>query len=435
MHDKGSSNPLSRPWLLLAIGAIGLSALFAILLVVARTPLLQQLFGGADLFHTVLVLHVNFSVLIWLLSFGALLWSLSINSLHPVVDPLAFALVIAGALLISFSPLLTPPPLPVMSNYIPVLHSAAFLAGLTAFAAGMALYALRRLVATNIAGDAARSGRLAALALIVSLMVFAITLGRLSVPFATPADFEMLFWGGGHLLQFVYLLLMISCWQALHSEERHATLMRLLGPVGVVLLATGLGLALMFEPGSSAYRDAFTHLMRFGTPLLILPAAILLWQRQNDSGLRLSQILLLVGLLLGVLIRGDNVSVTAHYHATNAAITLAFMALSYRLLEKFGLGRPRAGWAQRQLQLYFGGMLIYVAGMALSGQLDVPRKVPMTAEGMQALAMGLMGLGGLIAISATLLFVGINMHAVRREWHRHQPGKRVTGSNGSGNSR
>lgn len=413
MHDKGTLNPLSRPWLMLAVAAIGLSALFAILLVVARTPLLQQLFGAADLFHTVLVLHVNFSVLIWLLAFGALLWSLAIRRFHPVVDPFAFALVIAGALLISLSPLLTPPPQPVMSNYIPVLDSFAFLGGLSVFACGIALYALRRLLTAG-EGDVSHTGWLAALALLASLMVFAITAWRMPLPMADPAGFETLFWGGGHLLQFVYLLLMMSCWQHLHQQGGHPKLLKIVGPLVVLILLGAIALALLLDPYSASYREAFTHLMRFGTPLLILPPVILLWQPRCVDGLRLSQILLLAGLVLGVLIRGDNVSVTAHYHATNAAITLAFMALAYRLIERFGLGQPKAAWAQRQMQLYFAGMMIYVGGMALSGQLDVPRKVPMTAEGMQALSMSLMGLGGLIAISATLLFVFINLHALRR---------------------
>jgi cytochrome c oxidase subunit 1 len=419
------SNPLTRPWLLLATGAIGLSALFAVLLVVARTPLLQQLFGGADLFHTVLVLHVNFSVLIWLLAFGAVVWSLAIRRLHPLVDPLAFGLVIAGALLISLSPLLTPPPQPVMSNYIPILHSPAFLTGLCAFAAGIGLYALRRLAAPADDGSGARSGRLAALGLVVSMLLFAVTAWRLPQPLDSPAAFEVLFWGGGHLLQFVYLLLLISCWQMLQGKGLPPLAERLLGVSTLLLYAVALGLALLLEPGSAAYRDGFTQLMRYGTPLLALPAVILLWSPRGvrgTPGLRLSQILLLAGLLLGLLISGDNVSVTAHYHATNAAITLAFMALAYRLFAQLGLGQVEGRWARRQLRLYFAGMVIYVSGMALSGQLNVPRKVALTTEGQEALAMGLMGLGGLIAILATLLFVALQLHAIIR--HQPSPARR-----------
>lgn len=416
MHEFRSLNPLSRPWLLLATSAISLSALFAVLLVVARTPLLQQLFGAADLFHTVLVLHVNFSVLIWLLAFGAVIWSLALRSVHPVVDPLAFGLVISGALLISLSPLLTPPPQPVMSNYIPILHSPAFVTGLCAFAAGIGLYALRRLLTVFNRDNASHTGRLAALALLTSLAVFALTAWRLPMPIDSPAAFEKLFWGGGHLLQFVYLLLLISCWQSLQRTPQAMLLNHLLHVTTVAILAIGLLLALWLEPDSPLYRDAFTHLMRFGTPLLALPALFLLWQKDDRSGLRLSQILLLAGLLLGIMISGDNVSVTAHYHATNAAITLAFMALTYQLFERLGLGRPNRHWAARQLQFYFTGMVIYIGGMALSGLLDVPRKVAMITEGLQAIAMGLMGIGGLIAIASTLMFVGIQVLATR---HHH----------------
>ena len=136
--------------------------------------------------------------------------------------------------------------------------------------------------------------------------------------------------------------------------------------------------------------------------------------------------LLLLGLVLGLLISGDNVSVTAHYHATNAAITLAFLTLAYPLFAQLGMGQVNRLWAQRQLQPYFGGMVIYVAGMALSGHLDVPRKVPMTTEGQQALAMGLMGFGGLIAICASLLLVAINLQAARKHNKRpqHETGQR-----------
>lgn len=404
-------NPLSRPWLLLAIGSIGVSALFAVLLVVARTPLLQQLFGAADLFHTVLVLHVNFSVLIWLLAFAALLWSLTLGGRKLWHDTIAFALVIAGALLISLSPLLTPPPQPVMSNYIPILHSPAFLTGLCAFAAGIGLYAVRRLL---VGGEP--FGRLAALALLLSLLTFAISGWRLPHPIDTPASFEALFWGGGHMLQFVYLLLLLVSWHYLRGVSGEGPLSgRLLTLFTLLLLACGVAMALLFEPGSPLQREAYTQLMRIGTPLLALPALYLMWGRREETGLRLSQLLLLAGLLLGALISGDNVSVTAHYHATNAAITLAFMALSYRLFAQLGLGQPNAQWAKRQLQGYFSGMSVYITGMALSGQLDVPRKVAMTTEGVQALAMGLMGLGGLVAIAATLMFVAIQLHAAREQ--------------------
>jgi hypothetical protein len=66
-------------------------------------------------------------------------------------------------------------------------------------------------------------------------------------------------------------------------------------------------------------------------------------------------------------------------------------------------------------------MVIYIGGMALSGQIDVPRKVALATEGQQALAMGLMGLGGLVAIAATLLFVALQLQAMIR--HHPSPNR------------
>lgn len=414
MQNLAATSPLSRHWLLLAIGAIGLSALFAILLVVARTPLLQQLFPAADLFHTALVLHVDFSVLVWLLAFAALLWSLAGSRAHPLLDPLALWLALAGVLLLALSPLLTPPPQPVMSNYIPILHSPAFLTGLCAFAAGIGLAALRRLLLHG-ATTSPIAEKLAALAMLVTLLLFALTAWQLPKPITSAGQFEALFWGGGHLLQLVYLLLLIGAWQRLLPPPA-ALPSRLLTVTTALLLLIGLGLAVAYEPHSPAYREGYTQLMRLGLPLVILPPTLLLWSHPAAHAIRLSQLLLLAGLLLGLLISGDNVSVTAHYHATNAAITLAFLSLAYRLLPKLGLGTPHQGWSQRQGRLYFSAMLLYIAGLALSGQLEVPRKVAMNTEGWQAVAMGLMGLGGLAAVSATLLFVAIQLRAL---WRHH----------------
>ncbi|MDH5784222.1 MAG: hypothetical protein OEZ16_01270 [Chromatiales bacterium] len=410
-HDT-TANRYSRRWLWLALTAIGLSALFAMLLVVARTPLLQQLFGGADLFHTVLVLHVNFSVLVWLLAFGALLWSLEKGGELPLLDSLAFLLAVVGAILISLSPLLTPPPQPVMSNYIPILHSPAFLSGLSIFGVGVGLYAMRRLYFSRDG-----SGAMAALLLLAALLLFVVTALRLPAPLDTAMRFESLFWGGGHLLQFVYLMLLLTCWQGLlHHVGVKLVLHRGLMPLVVVIMTAALLTGLLVEPGSDLSRSAYTWLMALGSPLLLaLPLWRLWWHRRAlPIEIVLSVALLLVGLLLGALIRSDNVTVTAHYHATNAAITIAFMGLTYRLLPQLGIGEVRAVWAARQLLLYFSGMVIYIGGMALSGWLDVPRKVALQAEGVQALSLGLMGLGGLVAISATTLFVLLLIQAARR---------------------
>lgn len=392
----------ARRWLLLAVMAMTVSALLAILLVLSRTPGVQELLGLKGAFHTVLVLHVDFSVLVWLLSFGGLLWSLA----TPHRAPLAFALTVGGALLMIASPWLGEA-VPVMSNYIPVIDSPLFLAGLIGFAAGVSLLAWSGAMAPR----AEPSLRLAALAWMATLTLFAWHAARL--PQQGALAYEELFWGGGHLLQFVYLLLLLTVWQRLAQHP-------IVVPVKIMLLpvVAALAMGVAFAPGSAGSRAAFTHLMQFGTPLLLLPA---LWSlrtagpRLRDEALAASLGLMGLGLLIGLLISNDTVTVTAHYHATNAAITVAFMGYAYRLLPPLGHAMPAPRAMRWQLRLYTTGMVLYVAGMASSGWLGVPRKSAMVIEhGGAQLAMGVMGVGGLLSVVATLLFVVLMGRGISR---------------------
>ena len=66
-------------WLMLGLVSLVAAGLFSILLVLARTPNVQELIPFVDFFHVALVVHVNLSVLIWLLSIaGTLILALDI---------------------------------------------------------------------------------------------------------------------------------------------------------------------------------------------------------------------------------------------------------------------------------------------------------------------------------------------------------------------
>lgn len=398
----------ARRWLLLAVGAMALSALLAILLVLSRTPGVQELFGLKAAFHTVLVLHVNFAVLVWLLAFGGVLWSLSLPRRAIWRDGLAFGLAVGGALLLLAAPWLSLAA-PVLSNYIPVLDAPLFISGLLMFACGVSLLAYG--VVRQRHEQVWSAPRLAALTWFGALLLF--VLHALQLADAKPVAYEQIIWAGGHLLQFVYLLLLLAAWQL-----NGAPGVRFLAPVVHLLLGGALLLGTAFEPGGEVSRTAFTRLMQIGTPLLLLPALWAVVQpalRHGAVALRASLGLLLLGLLVGVLIISDTVTVTAHYHATNAAITVAFMGAAYGLLPRLGFAVTAHRAQQWQLSLYAGGMALYVVGMASSGWLGVPRKSAVVIDGGAAqLAMAVMGLGGLIAVAATLLFVGLMVSAVAR---------------------
>jgi heme/copper-type cytochrome/quinol oxidase subunit 1 len=166
--------------------------------------------------------------------------------------------------------------------------------------------------------------------------------------------------------------------------------------------------------------------MQYGLPLSVIPLlCVVLWAViQHKAGssvpsvLRLSMLLLVLGLVLGALIRADNLMVTAHYHGTNAAVTLAFMGLIYHLLPRLGFADPTE-WRMVRWQpyIYATGMGLYILGMAWSGWLDLPRKTSGMAQGLDTMAeqvaMSLMGLGGLVAIIGSAIFV---IYCIRALW-------------------
>jgi hypothetical protein len=103
------------------------------------------------------------------------------------------------------------------------------------------------------------------------------------------------------------------------------------------------------------------------------------------------------------------VVIPAHYHGSIVGVTLGFMGFAYMLLPQFGW-RDVGSWrlAFWQPIVYGGGQLLHISGLAISGGYGVLRKTPGGLEGMSAsvkAAMGLMGLGGAIAIVGGFMFV------------------------------
>jgi hypothetical protein len=80
------------------------AGVFSLLLVLARTPTLQELIPLVDFFRTALVVHVNLSVLIWLLSMAGVLWTLACADDAPAWDRLSFAGAAGGTAVVIVSP-------------------------------------------------------------------------------------------------------------------------------------------------------------------------------------------------------------------------------------------------------------------------------------------------------------------------------------------
>ena len=120
--------------------------------------------------------------------------------------------------------------------------------------------------------------------------------------------------------------------------------------------------------------------------------------------------------LIGFAIHGSNVRIPAHYHGCIVGVTIAMMGVTYWLLPRLGFAAPPSRLATWQAWLYAGGQLMHIAGLVWSGGYGVQRKVAdgaVVARSLeQTLGMGMMGLGGLIAIVGGMLFVAAVIVAV-----------------------
>lgn len=424
---------LLAAWWALALAALGLSTLMAVVLVVARMPFLGL--GGA-FFRNALVLHVDLAVIVWFLAVAAGVWvaAAPVRGKLPTALAWSGAWLAAGGVALALGSPWRRRGATVLANYVPVIDSMDFLCGLAAFFVGVLLaggVALPGFLRGQRPGERPEwqwAAGAALLALFAAAAVFA--LAQLA-PLPRGAAFEQRVWGAGHALQGVHTLMLMSAWLLL-GREHLAAVPRARPKVALLLgLATlaplaDLWLAATLPADSPAYRAGFTEVMRWCSWPAPLGLALLLLQgmrrRAIDAaaaGLLASIALFLLGCAVGAGIRGETTAVPAHYHGTVGAVTLAYMLWGRAWASRFGLAFPESGMWRRQPFLYALGIALLVAGLAWSGWLGVPRKSP-HAElfdfGAQYwLAMGLAGIGGLLAMLGAGVFVAGLFAAIVRK--------------------
>jgi len=448
---------LARAWLLMAVAALLASGLFVLLIIASRMPVVGEWFPLKNFFHLAIVVHVDFSVLVWFGALSASLWTLNSRPGLFGIGRAALGLVIVGALLLAAAPF--QPGRAIMSNYVPVLDNALFGAGLGCFALGAVLAALRQMALPRPVSAAgpeigvARFG-LHSAAVIVVLSAAGLVWSYLALPdyLTAAAWYETLFWGGGHILQFAWVQIMLVAWLWLAAA---AGVPLVFGPRWLLLLLAGnfaaasLGVwgYLNFAVGSPGQRDFFIWLMAAGGGLAAGPIGIAVLHgavrgaRRPGAhavalrdGLVWSVLLFGVGGGLGFFISAGNTIVPAHYHGCIVSITLAFMLLALELAPAFGFGRARPRLVRAIAWTYGPGQLLHIGGLAWSGGHGVARKTPGAAQGLDSLAeiagMAVMGLGGLIAIAGGVMFlIAFGGCLIRRP---HGPAPTSRGAAGAG---
>lgn len=428
-------------WLQLGVFALALAGLFAILLVLSRAPVTGEWFPWIDFFRTALVVHVDQSVLIWFLAMAGVICSLTAAT-GTLIGGMAFWLSLAGTLGIATAAFVGDGA-PLMNNYIPVLQRPVFFIALALVGIGvvlrlvMLLPRLRPAVWFNsAAGERQVVGFTVAVAVLGAMLAIVHTWIAMPPELDGTAYYEYLFWGGGHLLQFAYTQMLLLAWLMLLRgsgaeipfSPRFINGLLLLGLLPILW---ALVIYAQHEPVSAGMRIAFTRLMQYGggipaVPLGLLVLYILLrapggsdmQQRPLRMALWFSLLLFGAGGVLAILISGVNTVIPAHYHGSIVGVTLALMGLAYLLLPALGYEAVQGRLATLQPILYGSGQLLHITGLAISGFLGIQRKTAGAAQGLESLqaklAMGVMGIGGLLAVIGGILFVWIMLRAFWR---------------------
>lgn len=447
--DKQTSK-LIYVWLFFAVSTLIFAGIFAFLLAMSRTPLVQNFFPIKNYLYTALVIHVILSVVIWFLAFAGVLWTLVGASLlngellSLPLSWLGFFLSSAGTIILIISGL-TSLGEPVLANYVPVLAHPVFYAGLIMFAAGILLTILNTLIPAvkNIRRFGIRhllspvpfAMVLAGLIVIIAIFCFLLAYFFLPSNLDNNTYFEKLFWGGGHILQFSNTFVMVCAWILLTQITLRKSPMTDRPAILFLLISFGFTLPspvfyFMFDTLSLDLRNWFTRLMQFGSgPLAGVFAISILsttgifkynrwkvsiikklpWDCPGFSALILSIILFSTGGILSLMIKGIDVKIPSHYHGVIGAVTLSFMGLSYYIMPLLNTENFQHRMIKIQPYLYGIGQMLFILGMFLAGTHGVPRKTYGEAQNLDDIVkqtgMGIMGFGGLIAILGGAVYV------------------------------
>lgn len=429
---------LGKVGLTMTLATIIFAELYALFAAAARMPGVYEWLPSIDFFHVALVTHVNLAIVIWFSAFAGLLCLVSRVIPH---DPSGLWRNVAwtgtlcstlGMVLIVLSPFIGAE-MPMMANYIPVLDHPIFFTALFLVFFGVLLTMTLPFIAErdsqSIPLHTAFSFGMKLTGVTFVIGVLCIILAYMQLPSGHSLPyFELLFWGSGHILQFVNTMALLCCWIYLFYKVTGQN------PLPTPVLKALMGLIVLFalpapsfffiyDINSPEFIHAFTFLMRWGlgaSTILIGGAIVarsihlrktLSWKDPRFTSLLVSIVLFAYGGIIGTLIDASNTKIPAHYHGVIGAVTLSFMGVSYVLLPLLGKSVMKSKLTFWQPILCGVGGVFFVTGLFMAGSHGVARKVPGAAQGLDNLGklmgMSLMGFGGLITLFGLLIFVYI----------------------------
>ncbi|MEO6995553.1 MAG: hypothetical protein ABI273_18255 [Lacunisphaera sp.] len=441
----GGENRAARGWFLVAVGSLVLAGLLSLLLVVGRLPFLGWLFTDPLFFKRALVVHVDLAIVIWFQAGTLAFLGLALGPrLHRGITTVAFAIALLGVVGLLVGALM-PGALPVLSNYVPVIDHPAFFAGLICWFAGsglffaLALFTPARTDAKALTPGAVIALRASAAANLLAMITF-LGAWRTTPDAAPQAFYELVFWGGGHILQAANVAMMLALWQFLiHRWTGRAVLSR---PAAIALLTalilpqTALPFLAFSGTTTSGYSLVATYLMRWTifpvASVILIASAVSVWRKRAElnwkdyhfAGLAGSGALTVLGFILGAMIRTSSTLVPGHYHCAIGAVTIALMAAAYDFCAETAPAGSAAEYPRRarlQVLLFGGGQAVFGLGFALAGAYGMGRKQYGIEQHVRTLGeylgLSVMGVGGIIAVTGGIFFLAVMIRRIGA-WRR-----------------
>jgi len=437
-----------RGWCGLAILALAIAGVFALLLAMSRVPGIQDVFPWPlQFFQKGLVIHVVFSFVVWFLSALGCLTVIAIHRVQAGTPKMNWAGMAAlwGGLLSSillFVPGLMDRGDASLNNYVPVIIDPLYYAGLIVLSLSLVLLILR--FAVNLMDregpfePVSQGTFIGGIMFLLALLCFGLSWLALGDGEINGGYNEDLFWGGGHMLQYLNTTLMLVSWYILGgiAFERPVVSPRLFQIIIGIIFTTSLALPalyMIYEPVSVEQHEAFTWLQYgLAPPTLLMSAAMIataVQYRQQIGGwpwrdaaflcLLLSIAVFGIGGFLGLFVDGADTRTPAHYHGVIGGVNLTFMGLFFVLfLPLLDRHITTSKSVITLIWFYAIGQTFHSLGLFLAGGYGAPRKTAGAAQGIEALGakagLYLMGVGAVVAVIGGIMFIWIISRALLR---------------------
>lgn len=446
----------ARRMLQLAVGSLIIAGCLALLLVGGRIPGIAEAIGDPLFFKRCLVVHVDLALVVWFAALAGTLFALlpatareqRIFKFGTIVAVVGVGLMMSGALARGAAP--------VLSNYVPVIAHPRFVVGIAFFFTGMlgcfldgrlfgstppARHSQMTISPLWVPPEVAAGLKTSALAYLVAMVTLVASWISTPASLDERSYYELVFWGGGHVLQVANVSAMLSVWLWLLASLLGRPVMKPMTAwyLFALLLAPHLIAPVLARSGtlSTDYHHGFTRLMQFGiAPVVLIVLGLCgralhqafaeerltrrAWGDPRLVGFLLSAVMTVGGFALGAVIRSSNTMIPGHYHAAIGAVTMAFMAVTYQLLQPLGFRFELARFPRLvpvQLACFGLGQVIFALGFGWAGLNGAGRKAYASEQHVRSASeyagLIVMGVGGVIAVVGGLLFLGLVIGAWR----------------------